>query len=114
LKNAEISEEYKYPILLPEQHRFSELLVQRIHWESFHFGVQFTLTKVREKYLIIRGRKLIKKVEGKCVVCRKFNTKTMNQPTAPLPKERLQPDTPFSCVGIDFAGPVMVRGGDIS
>ena len=42
-----------------------------IHEKVQHSGTADTLSTVREKYWILRGRQVVKKVIRKCVICNK-------------------------------------------
>lgn len=101
--------EVKDPLLLPPDHRFTELLVSDCHRRTLHGGLQDTLTQVRERFWILRARQLAKKVINKCNGCRWARLKPANAPTAPLPQDRIIQANPFEVVGIDFAGPLMVK-----
>ena len=53
----------------------------------------------------------MKKVIGKCVVCKKLEGKAYNAPeTANLPEFRVKEAAAFSKTGVDFAGPLFVKG----
>ncbi|XP_064481609.1 uncharacterized protein LOC135394678 [Ornithodoros turicata] len=54
---------------------------------------------------------MAKKVIFKYRVCARFRLKAASAPTAPLPGDRVTPSAPFETVGVDFAGPLMVRDG---
>ena len=54
LANADISFEEKHPILVPRNHHFALLIVQRVHARVYHHGVNETLTEVRSKYWIVK------------------------------------------------------------
>ena len=57
----------------------------------------------------MRGRQVVKKILGECVVCKKLVGKSYtNPPTATLPDFRARETPPFSSVGVDFAGPLYV------
>ncbi|UYV79914.1 hypothetical protein LAZ67_18001034 [Cordylochernes scorpioides] len=60
--NIRVPEEFKTPIILPGDHPFVEQLIWEVHLKNGHVGVQFILSKLREKFWIIRGRKTIKKI----------------------------------------------------
>ena len=51
-----------YPIYLPESHPFTEKLTMVSHQATVHGGTGLTLTKVRERYWVLRLRRLAKKV----------------------------------------------------
>uniref|UniRef100_L7LX93 Putative tick transposon n=1 Tax=Rhipicephalus pulchellus TaxID=72859 RepID=L7LX93_RHIPC len=109
LQWSQLSFNEKHPIVLTRQSHFSELLVLDAHQKTMHGGVSSTLTYVRTKFWIVRGRQLIKHVIKKCITCRRFNSKPMMQEMAPLPADRITKTRPFDTVGVDFAGPLHVR-----
>ncbi len=54
--NANVAYDNKVPILLPAKSKFSELTVRECHNKVMHNGTNDTLSGVREKFWIIRGR----------------------------------------------------------
>ncbi|XP_049275496.1 uncharacterized protein LOC125759991 [Rhipicephalus sanguineus] len=56
LDNVEASEKVKCPVLLPADHRCTHLIVESEHRRLLHSGVGVTLTELREKFWIVRGR----------------------------------------------------------
>jgi len=101
----------KYPLLMPEATHLTKLLIRDAHENVLHFGVESTLAKLREVYWIIRGRKAVKNTLHKCVICRRFQGRTLKPPETPnLPEFRVNYDSaPFSSTGLDFAGPLYVK-----
>ena len=87
----------------------STLIVRQEHERTMHGGVDFTLTKIRSRFWIPKGRQLIKSVIRRCIICRKYSAKPANQMTAPLPEDRSSEAPPFSVCGVDFAGPTYVK-----
>ena len=75
-----------------------------------HQKVDATLNDVEIKYWII-GKQAVKNILRKCVICNKFNSRTLLPPPTPaLPKYRVSNDVPFfEVAGIDYAGPVFVK-----
>ena len=55
-------------------------------------------------------RKIVKSVIDKCVVCKRFNVKCVKADPPPLPVNRVKDASVFEVTGIDFAGPVFLRG----
>lgn len=102
----------KHPILMPSKHHFVKLIVWDSHDKVFHGGISETLTEIREKYWIIRGRQVVKNTINKCLICKRFNSSHGVQVTAPLPATRIEESPPFSTVGIDFGGPLYVKNSD--
>ena len=68
-----------------------------------------TLSYVRQNYWITQGRKTVQKVLRDCVICKRFNGRTLlPPPTANLPSYRLNCDYAFQNTGLDFAGPLYI------
>ena len=113
LKHARISLSSKTPILLPAKARYSELLMRECHEKVFHNGTVETLNLARQRYWIIRGRELAKRIVKQCIICKKLEGLPFNSIFNPdLPAFRVDDSPPFSHVGIDFAGPLLVKNKD--
>ena len=111
LLNAEIEESLKYPKLLPRGEHFTQLLIKEIHERLVHAGVAHTLAQVREEYWIPKGRIEIRSVLSQCFVCRKYEGASFQLPNMPpWPKERVARSNPFQFVGLDYLGPLYVKG----
>ena len=109
-KYATLCDEIKYPILLPKESHLTTLIVQDRHKRVKHSGVKDTLLEVRENFWIPKGRRMIKSIIYKCVVCRRLNAKPFKAPgPPPLPAIRLSEMPPFTNTGVDFAGPLLLR-----
>ena len=106
LGKAPICFETKHPVILPTNHRFTQLVVVEHHQRVRHQGMGHTWTSIREKFRIIKDGAAVRKIIGKCVFCRKRNAARGEQFMAELPSARLQVDKPpLSSVGIDYFGP---------
>ncbi|XP_035218692.1 uncharacterized protein LOC118191935 [Stegodyphus dumicola] len=69
-----------------------------------------TLSKVRNKFWIPKGRQVVKKVINACLVCKKFAAKPTKQSKGQLPRDRVVQSNPFTVVGIDLTtGAVTIR-----
>jgi hypothetical protein len=107
--------EEKHPILLPRDSRLTELMILQTHNEMLHAGVSATLTKLRQKFWIIKGKQLVKKIIHKCLICRRYSAKPAKQLTGQIPKDRISETPPFFTTEVDFTGPVYVKTGqDVS
>ena len=118
LKNSNLEFDNRYPIILPKEHRLTELIVRKCHEEVHHSGVRATLCKLRTKYWVVRRRQMVKRILGKCVTCKRLEGKSYSRPLqADLAEFRVRQTAPFSQVGIDFADPLFVKqvqGGSCS
>lgn len=111
LSNAELSYQEKHPWILSSSHRLAELVAHFNHVRVMHGGVNESLVQVREKFWIIKGRQLVKRVVNQCCACRKFLAKPSATVMAPLPHARSNPAPPFAVTGLDFAGPLYNKDG---
>ena len=85
-------------------------MVKQAHERVLHNGPKETLTEVRTKYWVPRGRTVTKKVIHQCVTCRKFEGLPYKAPAPPpLPECRVTQVPAFTYTGVDFAGPLIVR-----
>ena len=110
LNNASLNLGSKNPILLSSKSRFVELLIHETHDKIKHSGIPDTLTTIRERFWLIRGREAVKRIIKKCVVCRKAEGLPYGATTPPpLPACRVSDEPPFVNVGLDFAGPLFVH-----
>ncbi|XP_065886647.1 uncharacterized protein [Dysidea avara] len=62
INNSSLPLSSKQPILLPHNHPFVTLLVCHFHEVVKHGGVNDTLTALRERYWILRGRQIVKRI----------------------------------------------------
>ena len=109
-KYAPMSDEVKFPILLPKDSHLTKLIIEDKHKLVKHSGVQTTLLEVRENFWIPKGRRLVKTIIYGCLVCRRLNAKPYKPPVPPpLPAIRLSDMPAFTHTGVDFAGPVFLR-----
>ena len=107
---APLSEKSKNPIFLPSKHRLTNLIIQDVHSKIKHSGIKDTLTTIRERFWIPRGREAVKRILRKCVTCRRVEGVPYRQPQTPdLPTERVSLDPPFAHTGLDFIGPLYSR-----
>lgn len=112
VSNRQDTENFRFPIILPDKHSVVESLIRDLHRRSCHVGVQGLLCMLREKYWILRGRRAVRSVINKCVICRRFNSKPIVVEQPPLPADRVGNSVPFGITGVDFAGPLFLRSGN--
>ena len=109
IKNAQVRDSTKKPILLPPRNPYSELLIKDSHERVFHNGVRETLNMLRQKYWILRGRESVKRITKRCILCKKLEGLAYSSVfSKDLPSFRVDNSPPFCHVGIDFAGPLYI------
>lgn len=101
LRHADLEIEAKNPRILPKHHKLTELIIMFCHEQVHHCGLRATLAQVRSQFWVPRGRQTVKQVIKQCLVCTKHQGK---------PDFRVKEVPPFSKVGVDFAGPLYVKG----
>ena len=109
--NAPMPDETKYPIFLSGKSDVSKLIISDVHRKLLHGGTNATLTAVRRRFWVTRGRETVKRVLGQCKVCKRFDGGPFSMPTMPqYPKDKVTAGSaPFTTTGIDYFGPVMVK-----
>ena len=113
LSNANIPFSTKHPILLHRNHPLTTLIIRKAHEKVLHNGVKETLTEIRSKYWIVKGRSLIKMIIHKCITCKRFEDRPyIAPPPPPLPNIQVTEESPFIYTGIDFAGPLYIKCKD--
>ena len=109
LSNSDQNYDAKFPILLPGNHKFTQLVFEREHIRLMHGGPQILLNTVRERFWPTSGRSVAKKVVRSCIKCFRTSPRTTNQIMGNLPHSRVTQSLPFSTVGIDYAGPIAIK-----
>ena len=110
LGNAEIPYSARHPALLHKRHHITLLIIRDAHQRVLHNGVKETLTEIRSKFWIIRGRQLVRTVLNKCVTCHRYEGQPYKlPPPPPLPDFRVREQPAFTYTGVDFAGPLYIK-----
>ena len=98
-------------MLLPNGHHFTTLLVLDCHQRIKHGGIKETLTELRTRFWTVKGQSVVKKILHQCVICNRHNGQPYDAPeTPPLPHCHVGECPPFSSVGVDYAGPLYIKG----
>lgn len=109
LQQSSFPFEVKHPVILPKNHRFSKLLVEEMHLQNCHAGPTLLTATINQNYWIQGCQHLIRQVIQGCVKCCRQKAKTAQQLMGSLPAARVTACRPFSHVGVDYAGPILVR-----
>ena len=111
LKNAQIPFDAKHQIIIPQGH-VATLIAEKYHIETGHVGVNQTLSEIRQRYWILNGRVITKRVIRSCIKCQRFKSKAEIPTMADLPKCRMDLEQPpFTNTGVDFFGPLLIKQG---
>ncbi|CAM1329635.1 Uncharacterised protein r2_g3881 [Pycnogonum litorale] len=109
LQHSTLPSHSKHQIIMPKGNTVNKFIIKEAH-DVGHVGIEHVLSRVRQKFWLIRARPAIKGVLNECFICRLRWKKTESQKMADLPPDRLEADTPpFSNVGTDCFGPLYVK-----
>ena len=112
LEHLSIQYESKHQVILPKKCHVTDLIIRHFHITNGHVGAQQVLAMIRNQYWIVNGMAAVKRSIGTCFECRRQKQPPCKQQMAPLPEERLIPDRPpFTFVGLDYVGPLLVKHG---
>lgn len=103
---------FRYPYLLPHKREEVLQLVRDAHRNNCHAGVGMLMTIIRERFWITKARQTIKKVVSKCHRCRRYSSRNIIPEAAPLPLNRVEDAEVFEVVGVDLAGPLILKNGE--
>ena len=110
LEKSELPQLAKYPVLLPKSHVVTFLLVESTHKLNAHYGLNYVVAKLRQRWWIPRIRQVVRKVLRKCITCKKLQCRSYSYPkNPPLPEFRVKRADPFQVTGVDYTGAICVK-----
>lgn len=109
LENSNFEFNKKHPIVIPKKHHFSKILFRSEHLRLLHAGPQLLLSSIRDKYWPIGGRLLARQTTRTCIPCFKIKPKPISNIMGNLPTNRVSIQAPFTNVGVDYAGPFLIK-----
>jgi len=108
LLNADVPETQKHPILLSKSSHMSILLIRHWHDITGHGGPRILTSLINRSFWILSLNTLIRTVLSKCITCVRLLSVNPQPVMSDLPASRVTECHPFSRVGIDFAGPLVM------
>lgn len=102
----------KRPIILPQKHKITNLIVDYYHRKYHHQHNEIVVNEMRQLFYIPGLRAAVRAYCKECQTC-KIRKATPSAPTmGNLPAERLAVfKRPFYYTGIDYFGPIEVAVG---
>lgn len=110
ISNRPDSADFCCPILLPARNEIVERLIFEYHKKHCHAGAQTLLSILRERFWILGGKKFLRKVISRCIPCQRFNSQRLEEDSPALPVDRVRNASVFEVIGIDLAGPLLLKG----
>lgn len=112
LEKANMDYNGRHQYIIPSKSRLSYLLLKKAHYQTLHGGVQIMSNYLRSAYWIPKMRQEAKNHISKCVRCVRQAQTAAKQIMSGLPEVRITPAPPFQNVGIDMAGPYLLKASD--
>ena len=95
----------KHPIILDARHPLIKLLLEHLHTQHCHQGVDYLRALVQQRFAVIKLRTALRTIVSRCVVCHKRRAETLTPIMADLLSETLAlKEPPFSNTGVDYFG----------
>ena len=110
LRKAPVSIEARHQVILHAKDWIAKPLITNYHKLCIDEGLELLLSALRQKFWIIGGRPLAKRIIKDCMTCKRRKVKPVNPRMADLPKARVAIGCPvFFNSGVDFFGPLQVK-----
>ena len=112
-RRSQNSYESKHPLILHGKHPLTSLIIRTEHLRLLHAGPTLLSASLSLRYHIVGGRNVVRLITRECVICRRSSAKPQPQMLGQLPIERITPGLVFDTVGVDYAGPVLIKYGRV-
>lgn len=111
IRHSDLPRDQKHPLILPERHHLTVILIDTLHLENLHVGRNGLLAVMRRGFWPVNGKRTIARVLKKCVKCFRVKPSDVPQFMGDLPSCRVTEALPFSRTGVDYAGPLLLKQG---
>lgn len=112
LARANIPLSQRFPMILPDKSQLSKLIITDAHERVLHGTIHLTIARVRQEFWILNLRNSVKAHVHNCRRCFRQSPRPISQLMAPLPEFKTTPSLPFTHCGVDFAGPIQIKGAE--
>ena len=111
LSLSEQSYTKRHPLILAGRHQLTKLIIRNEHQRLLHAGPTLVMSSLAQRFHIIGARRAVRAITRNCVTCKRVAGKPRPQLLGQLPRERLNPGLVFDQVGVDYAGPILIKSG---
>ena len=99
----------RFPILLPNNSKVTDLLVLTVHYKLCHAGIFSVLQELRKNYFMLKQFSQVKRILKTCIICHRFHNRPLQLNTSPYrPFRQNPPEIPFASCFMDHMGPFKV------
>lgn len=109
LKNSDAAFEQKHHIIVPRESTIGKLIIRSAHYSTMHGGLSVNKAFLRQRFWFPRIGMAIRQYTHRCPTCIRYSKSAGEQIMGQLPSVRVAVSEPFSRVGVDFAGPFLLR-----
>lgn len=110
LRRTSLTEDVKFPIILPRNSHVTKLIVKHFHERTQHQGKGMTLNEVRSNgFWVVSGSSVVANMISSCVKCQKLRGAVQEQRMSDLPEDRLESTPPFTYCAVDYFGPFVIK-----
>ena len=107
-----MTDDQRFPLLVTHRSKLATLAINDAHKRTLHGGPRATVAEMTRQIWVTQSMKKASACIKKCVTCFRFNSGPTQQLMGDLPLSRIEvPERAFSCVGLDFAGPLTFKNG---
>ena len=107
-----MTDDQRFPLLVSHRSKLATLAINDAHKRTLHGGPTATVAEMRRQIWVTQAMKKASACIKKCITCFRFNSGPTLQLMGDLPSSRIEvPERAFSCVGLDFAGPLFFKNG---
>ena len=103
----------RHPLVLSAKNPLTRKIIEAEHLRLLHAGPTLVAASLARRFHIIGGRTAIRSITRSCIICRRVAAKPRPPLLGQLPTDRLDPGHVFDRVGVDYAGPIMVKSGSV-
>ena len=112
LQESDLADAAKHQILLPSKCTFVRKYLLHYHERRAHEPSLWFIAWLKQKVWILKSRSEVNCARMRCLRCKRKKMKPMGQVMSPPPRSRVVVSRCFSTVGLDQAGPILVKMPD--
>ncbi|XP_053691447.1 uncharacterized protein LOC128739964 [Sabethes cyaneus] len=107
-----ITKDAAQPVILPREHPITWLILHDFHKRFNHQNHEATMNEIRQRFRISKLKATYKRVRQDCQKCKNSHASPQPPLMADLPPQRLAAFAqPFTHMGVDYFGPMLVSVG---
>ena len=99
----------KHPIILDARHPLIKLLLEHLHTQHCHQGVDYLRALVQQRFAVVKLRTALRTIVSRCVVCRKRRAETLTPIMADPVKDLRSKNFRFQTLALTTSDPSLYR-----